>query len=83
MGAGLKAAFEAGVKREDVFIVSKVWCTYQATPERLREGVDKTLKSLGLDYVDLMLVVSLRFPWRFVLVGRRRRANRRSTGPSP
>lgn len=58
VGAGLKAAFEAGVKREDVFIVSKVWCTYQSSPERVQEGVDKTLKSLGVDYVDLMLVVS-------------------------
>ena len=47
------------MKREDVFLVSKVWCTYQSSPERVEEGVDKTLKNLGVDYVDLMLVVSL------------------------
>ncbi|SPO03794.1 probable aldehyde reductase [Cephalotrichum gorgonifer] len=56
VGEGLRDAFAAGVKREDVFIVSKVWCTYQSTPERVAEGIDKTLKSLGVDYLDLALV---------------------------
>lgn len=64
VGAGLKAAFESGIKREDIFLVSKVWCTYQSSPERVAEGVDKTLKALGVDYVDLMLVVSF-FPSLF------------------
>jgi glycerol 2-dehydrogenase (NADP+)/D-galacturonate reductase len=43
------------VKREDVFVVTKVWATYNT---RVEEGLDKSLKSLGLDYVDLLLVVS-------------------------
>jgi diketogulonate reductase-like aldo/keto reductase len=55
VGAGLKAAFEAGVKREDIFVVTKVWATYNTRPE---QGLDKSLKALGLDYVDLFLVVS-------------------------
>lgn len=55
VGAGLKAAFEAGVKREDIFVVTKVWATYNTRPEL---GLDKSLKALGLDYVDLFLVVS-------------------------
>ncbi|CCT69721.1 probable aldehyde reductase [Fusarium fujikuroi] len=53
VGAGLKAAFEAGVKREDIFVVTKVWATYNTRPEL---GLDKSLKALGLDYVDLFLV---------------------------
>lgn len=55
VGEGLKEAFATGVKREDVFVVTKVWATYNT---RVQEGLDKSLKSLGLDYVDLLLVVS-------------------------
>ncbi|KAH8599251.1 NADP-dependent oxidoreductase domain-containing protein [Bisporella sp. PMI_857] len=53
VGAGLKKAFESGVKREDIFVTTKLWCTYHS---RVEEGLDKSLKSLGLDYVDLYLV---------------------------
>lgn len=55
VGQGLKDAFDSGVKREDVFVVTKVWTTYNT---RVEVGLDKSLKSLGLDYVDLFLVVS-------------------------
>jgi len=55
VGEGLAEAFASGVKREDVFVVSKVWATYNT---RVELGLDKSLKSLGLDYVDLFLVVS-------------------------
>jgi glycerol 2-dehydrogenase (NADP+) len=53
VGAGLKAAFEAGVKREDIFVVTKAWATYNT---RVELALDKSLKALGLDYVDLFLV---------------------------
>lgn len=54
VGQGLKAAFDAGVKREDVFVMTKVWASYNT---RCELALDKSLKSLGLDYVDLFLVV--------------------------
>jgi glycerol 2-dehydrogenase (NADP+) len=53
VGAGLKEAFARGVKRDDIFVVTKVWATYTT---RVELGLDKSLKNLGLDYVDLFLV---------------------------
>lgn len=53
VGQGLKAAFDSGIKREDIFVVTKLWNTYST---RTEVGLDKSLKSLGLDYVDLFLV---------------------------
>lgn len=55
MGEGLKEAFSRGIlkSRSDVFVVSKVWATYTT---RCELGLDKSLKALGLDYVDLYLV---------------------------
>ncbi|KAF4119905.1 glycerol 2-dehydrogenase (NADP+) [Geosmithia morbida] len=53
VGQGLVDAFTSGVKREDVFVMTKVWATYNS---RVELGLDKSLKALGLDYVDLFLV---------------------------
>jgi len=54
VGAALTEAFKEGiVKREDVFVTTKLWCTYHT---RVEENLDKSLKSLGLDYVDLYLM---------------------------
>jgi diketogulonate reductase-like aldo/keto reductase len=53
VGQGLKEAFDAGVKREDIFVTSKVWATYTT---RVEEGLNKSLKALGLDYVDLFMI---------------------------
>lgn len=54
VGAALTEAFASGiVKREEIFVISKVWATYNT---RVELGLDKSLKSLGLDYVDLYLV---------------------------
>jgi diketogulonate reductase-like aldo/keto reductase len=59
VGQGLKEAFDAGVKREDIFVTSKVWATYTT---RVEEGLNKSLKALGLDYVDLFMIVSAFLP---------------------
>ncbi|EMC94925.1 hypothetical protein BAUCODRAFT_518265 [Baudoinia panamericana UAMH 10762] len=54
VGEGLKKAFDAGVcKREDVFVTSKLWCTYHRKAE---ECLDEGLRRLQLDYVDLYLM---------------------------
>ncbi|PWW71628.1 Aldo/keto reductase [Tuber magnatum] len=53
VGAGLAEAFKGGVKREDIFVTTKLWSTYHS---RVELGLDKSLKSLGLDYVDLFLM---------------------------
>lgn len=52
VGRGVKESF---VPREDVFIVSKVWNSEQGYESTL-EGFEKSLKRLGLDYLDLYLI---------------------------
>ncbi|OCK75382.1 Aldo/keto reductase [Lepidopterella palustris CBS 459.81] len=53
VGAGLAEAFKTGVRREELFITTKLWCTYHT---RVEEALDLSLKALGLEYVDLYLV---------------------------
>lgn len=56
VGQGIADAIASDVvKREDIFVTTKVWNDAQA-PEDTRESVRASLERLGLDYVDLVLV---------------------------
>eukprot|EP01105_Mastigella_eilhardi_P019607 TRINITY_DN462_c1_g3_i2.p2 TRINITY_DN462_c1_g3~~TRINITY_DN462_c1_g3_i2.p2 ORF type:complete len:313 (-),score=113.99 TRINITY_DN462_c1_g3_i2:30-968(-) len=55
VGAAFKGAFAEGVKREDIFITSKLWIS-EKHPEDVRPALLLTLKHLGLAYLDLYLI---------------------------
>lgn len=50
-----KAIAESDVKRDDIFVTSKVWNSDQGHDSTLR-AFDASLKRLGLDYLDLYLI---------------------------
>ena len=49
VGRGMK---ESGVKREDVFLSTKLWPSEYENPN----AMDETLERLGVDYVDLLYI---------------------------
>jgi diketogulonate reductase-like aldo/keto reductase len=52
VGAALRAS---DVAREDIFLTTKVWMDNLA-PGRVRASAEESLRQLGLDYVDLLLI---------------------------
>ncbi|VDP90589.1 unnamed protein product [Echinostoma caproni] len=56
IGEALKEGMKKfNLRREDIFVTSKVWCTY-FRPELVRKCCENTLKDLQLSYVDLYLI---------------------------
>jgi len=56
IGQGLRAAMRSGLcRREDLWVTSKLWNTYHA-PEHVRPAVERSLRDLQLDCLDLYLV---------------------------
>lgn len=56
IGKALKQKIDEGViKREDMFIITKLWNTHHR-PDLVKDACMQSLKNLGLDYVDLYLM---------------------------
>ncbi|KAI9261457.1 NADP-dependent oxidoreductase domain-containing protein [Phascolomyces articulosus] len=52
VGQGIR---ESGVKREDIFITSKLWNTHHR-PDYVKSAVKASLAALGVEYLDLYLI---------------------------
>ena len=61
VGEGVRTC---GVPREELFVVSKVAAEHK-TYEQAKAGIDETLKKMGLDYLDMMIIHSPQ-PWNKV-----------------
>jgi D-xylose reductase len=56
VGTGLRQAIQTrAVKREDLWITSKLWNTYHAA-KHVRPALERSLRDLQLDYLDLYLI---------------------------
>jgi 2,5-diketo-D-gluconate reductase A len=52
VGQGVR---DSGVRREELFITSKLWVQHTGY-ERTKEAIDKSLQRLHMDYLDLFLI---------------------------
>lgn len=53
VGQGIK---DSGIPRSEIWVTTKLDNTWH---HRVTEGIDSSLKSLGMDYVDLYLIVNI------------------------
>lgn len=49
------AVRDSGISREEIFVTSKLWLSHYGR-ERAKIGIERSLKKLGLDYIDLYLI---------------------------
>lgn len=52
VGAAIK---KSGIKRDEIFLVTKVWIT-NSGEEKAAKSIDESLKKLQTDYIDLLLI---------------------------
>lgn len=50
-----RAISKSGIAREDIFLVDKVWISNYGY-NKAKASIDESLRKLGLDYIDLMLL---------------------------
>lgn len=50
-----RAISKSGIAREDIFLVDKVWISNYGY-DKAKASIDESLRKLGLDYIDLMLL---------------------------
>ncbi|MDE7230566.1 MAG: aldo/keto reductase [Oscillospiraceae bacterium] len=50
-----KAVRDSNIPREEIFITSKLWLSHYGY-DRAKLGIDRSLRKLGLDYIDLYLI---------------------------
>ncbi|KAM6201658.1 aldo-keto reductase family 1 member D1 isoform 3-T3 [Rhynchocyon petersi] len=56
VGAAIREQIEQGkVRREDIFYCGKLWATHHV-PHLVRPALERTLKALELDYIDLYII---------------------------
>lgn len=58
VGEGVKSC---GISRQDIFVTSKIAAEHK-TYRSAAESIDRTLETMGLDYVDMMIIHSPQ-PW--------------------
>ena len=58
VGEGVRTS---GIPREEIFVTSKV-AAENKTYESAAQSIDETLKIMGLDYIDMMIIHSPQ-PW--------------------
>ena len=55
VGAAVNSAIKGGIKREEFFVTTKIWVS-NATESGVLRSFEASMKKLGLDYLDLLLI---------------------------